>query len=242
MSARDKVRVLFRLIFLAMVLMAVAAVAAITTIRFTVHGRVEKVPNLIGQPEARARELLGGLGLEMKVEDKLYSHRIPSGNILAEMPPAGSLVRPAQFVHVLVSLGPPQVTVPNVVGSSLRAARIVSIQQGLTIGDVASVYWPQGGPDEVVAQDPQPAATNVRSPALNFLVSLGPRPPAFLCPSFIGQPLAEVRRELAEAGFTSLQVTRLSAPQSPAGTVVEQVPVPGSKITPGMVFDFEVAK
>jgi serine/threonine-protein kinase len=242
MDIRANIRGLFRLFFLAMVLMAVAAVAAITTIRFTVHGREEKVPNLVGRPAGTAQDLLAGLGLDMKVEDKLYSRRIPSGDILSQMPSESSVVRPGQLVHVLVSLGPPQVTIPDIIGSGLRAARIVTIQQGLTIGDVASVYWPDGDAGEVVAQDPAPAATDVRSPALNFLVSLGPHPPAFLCPSFIGQPLSEARRQLVQAGFTDVQITPLASPQSPSGTILEQLPLPGSKITPGMVFNFEVAK
>ncbi len=242
MSVRAKIRTLFRLLFLALILVTVGVVSAITTIRLTVHGRQEQLPNLAGQSADKARQLLAALGLEMRVEDKLYSSRIPAGDVLSQMPPVGSWVRPQQQVHVLVSLGPPQVTVPNAIGSSLRAARIVSIQQGLTIGDIASVFWPAGGPGQVVAQDPQPSAADVRSPAVNFLVSLGDAPLAFLCPSFVGQSFSEARLELAQGGFNSLQVTPVSSTVEPTGTVIQQVPLPGSKITPGTVFDFEVAK
>jgi beta-lactam-binding protein with PASTA domain len=242
MNVRGKLRALFRLFFLFMVLVSVGVVSAITTIRLTVHGRQEKLPDLVGQPVDKARQLLSAFGLQLKVEDKLYSTAVPADAILRQMPPAGSLVRPQQEVHALVSLGPPQVTIPNVTGSSLRAARITSIQQGLTIGDVASIFWPLGGPDEVVAQDPPAAATNVRSPAVNFLVSLGSPPVAFLCPSVVGQPLPEARRELSQAGFNNIQVTVLSSSAGPAGTVIQQAPLPGSKITPGTVFNFEVAQ
>ena len=241
MSLGDKLRTLFRLLFLFMVLLTVGMVAAVTTIRFTVHGRQEKLPNLVGEPVESATQTLAAAGLRLRVEDKLYSNRIASGDILEQAPPAGSLVRPRQYVHVLLSLGPTQVTIPNVVGSTMRAAQITTVQQGLTIGDVASVFWPQGEPGEVVAQDPPPAAANVRSPAVDFLLSLGNSPPAFLCPNFVGKPLAEARRELSGAGFNNIQLTSVSSLSAPPGTVIQQAPLPGNRVTPDSVFTFEVA-
>ena len=112
-----------------------------------------------------------------------------------------------QHVHVLVSLGLPQVAVPNLVGDSVRAARITAMQRGLTIGDVAVLPWP-GDPDEVVAQDPPPATAEVRTPTVNLLVSAGAESPAYLCPRLIGQPIAEVRHVLEKNGFKIGQIAR----------------------------------
>ncbi len=216
--------------------------SAITTIRLTVHGRQETLPNLVGLPVAQAQKMVSGLGLNLKVEDKLYSTTVAAGGIASQMPAAGTSMKPLQYVHVLVSLGAPQVTVPDVIGRSLRAARITAIERGLTIGDVATLYWPQAEPNDVVAQDPAPSATDLQSPAVDFLVSLGEQPSAYLCPSFQGKPLGIVQAELQEAGFKNPQATRVASSGRASGVILSQQPLPGSKVTPDTVFTFQVAE
>ena len=242
MKISGPVRTLFRLVFLFAVLLTVAVVSAITTIRLTVHGRQETLPNLVGLPVAQAQKVVSELGLNLKVEDKLYSTSVAAGGVASQMPGAGTSMKPLQYVHVLVSLGAPQVTVPDVIGSSLRAARITAIERGLTIGDVAALYWPQSEPNDVVAQYPAPSATDLQSPAVDFLVSLGEEPPAYLCPSFEGKPLGVVQAELQQAGFRNPQVTRVQSPGAARGVILAQQPLPGSKVTPDTVFTFQVAE
>ena len=157
------------------------------------------------------------------------------------MPPPGTPLKMGQHVHVLVSLGPPQVKVPDMVGDSVRAARITAMQRGLTVGDITVLPWP-GDPDMVVAQDPPPAATEVRTPTVNLLISGGEEPPAYLCPRFIGQPIADVRRILEKNGFKIGQVTPVPASGGSSGAVLTQDPLSGSKIGPDAVFSFQVVQ
>ncbi len=183
MGVRNRLRSLFRLFLLFTVLVAVALLSAITTIRLTIHGRQENMPKLVGISLESAQRITAGLGLELKVEDKIYSTQYAANAIAQQMPPPGTPLKMGQHVHVLVSLGLPQLTVPNLVGDSVRAARITAIQRGLTVGDVAVLPWP-GDPDQVVAQDPPPATAEVRTPTVNLLISGGEEPPAYLCPRF----------------------------------------------------------
>ena len=182
MGVRNRLRSLFRLFLLFTVLVAVALLSAITTIRLTIHGRQENMPKLVGVSLESAQRITAGLGLELKVEDKIYSTQYAANEIAQQMPPPGTPLKMGQHVHVLVSLGLPQLTVPNLVGDSVRAARITAIQRGLTVGDVAVLPWP-GDPDQVVAQDPPPATTEVRTPTVNLLISGGEEPPGLPLPS-----------------------------------------------------------
>lgn len=241
MSVRDRVRSLFRLFLLFTVLVAVALLTAITTIRLTIHGRQENMPNLVGTSLEAAQRVTSGLGLELKVEDKLYSPQYAASQIAQQMPPPGTRLKIGQHVHVLVSLGPSPVSVPNLVGASVRAARITAIQRGLTVGDVAVVPW-AGEADQVVAQDPPPATAEVRSPAVNLLVSGGEAPPAYLCPRFIGQPLTEVRRVVEKNGFKVDQVTPVVTDGGSKGIILTQTPPAGSKIGSDAVFSFQVTQ
>ncbi len=241
MSVRDRLRSLFRLFLLFTVLVAVALVSAITTIRLTIHGRQENMPKLLGVSLESAQRITAGLGLMLKVEDKIYSPQYSANQIAQQMPPPGTPLKMGQHVHVLVSLGLPQLTVPNVIGDSVRAARITAIQRGLTVGEIAVLPW-QGDSDLVVEQDPPPAATEVRTPTVNLLVSRGEDPPAYLCPRFIGQPIAEVRRELEKNGFKIGQVNAVATNGSSQGIVLTQTPPAGSKIGSDAVFGFQVTQ
>jgi serine/threonine-protein kinase len=161
--------------------------------------------------------------------------------IAQQMPPPGTPMKVGQHVHVLVSLGPPQLTVPNLVGDSARAARINAMQRGLTVGEVAVLPWP-GDPDQVVAQDPPPATTEVRTPTVNLLISGGEEPPAYLCPQFVGQSITDVRRVLDKNGFKVGQVTPVATDGSSQGIILTQSPPSGSKIGSDAVFSFQVTK
>lgn len=239
MGLVNRLRSLFRLFLLFTVLVVVALISAITTIRLTIHGRQESMPRLVGMPLDSAQRIASGLGLAIKVEDRIYSTQFPANAIAEQMPPPGTHLKMGQHIHLLVSLGPPQLTIPNIVGDSVRAARITAIQRGLTLGDVAVLPWP-GDPDQVVAQDPPPATADVRSPTLNLLVSGGQEPAFYLCPRFIGQPVAEARRILEKNGFKVGQVSSVPTPGGSAGTILMQSPAAGSKIGADVVFSFQV--
>jgi beta-lactam-binding protein with PASTA domain len=242
MALRDRIRKLLRLFLLFTVLVAIALVSAITTIRLSIRGRQESMPQLVGAPLEAAQRVVSDLGLVLKVEDKVFSTKFAPDQIVSQQPPPGTRIKVGQHVHVLVSLGPPRVAVPNLMGSSLRAAQISTLQRGLTVGNVASLPWPGSEPDQVIAQDPPPASPDVHNPAINLLVSQGEPQPAFLCPSFVGQPLARVRQELAKAKLKIGGVTPIPTDAAPKGSILFQSPAPGSKIGPDAVFTFQVAE
>lgn len=242
MKVGRRIRTLFRIFFLTAILMTVAVVSAITTIRLTIHGRQETLPNLVGMPVEQARRTVRLLGLNLNVEDRLYNDKIAANSVVSQMPASGTSIKPRQHVHVLLSLGPPQVTVPDLVGRSLRAARITAVERGLTIGDIASLYWQQNPANQVVAQDPPPATTDLQTPAVNFLVSLGPTPISYLCPDFKGKPMGVVRAELEQSGFQNISVAQVQLTGLQQGTILEQLPLPGSKVTPDTTFEFQVAQ
>ena len=241
MSLRTRLLTLFRLFALFMVMVAVALVSAITTIRLTIHGHQTEAPNLVGTSLESAQRITGGLGLELKVEDKLYSDKYPVNQIVSQIPPRGARMKVGQHIHVLVSLGSPRVSVPDLVGNSIRTAQITAVQRGLTVGDVAAVHWAGSTADQVLAQDPPPAQTEVHSPTVNILISLGDPPPAYMCPSFVGRTLSDVSRILAQSNFKIGQIAPVATTVVPSGTILAQSPSPGSRITSENAFTFQVA-
>ena len=79
------------------------------------------IPTLVGQPIASARTTLTDLGLVASVRRE-YSETVARGAIISAEPAAGTEVPRETTVSLVVSDGPPLVTVPNVVGKSQRDA------------------------------------------------------------------------------------------------------------------------
>jgi serine/threonine-protein kinase len=242
MGLRERIRALFRLFLLFTVLVAVALISAITTIRVVLRSNQVTMPNLVGVSLERAERLAAGLGLEVKVEDRFYNETYAANQIVSQVPAKGTQVKVGQHVHVLVSLGSPTVVVPDLRGSSIRAAQINATQRGLAVGDVVAVHWTGTAPDQVVAQDPPASTAHVRRPVVNLLVSLGDPIPVYVCPHFVGMPLTQARRIIEDSGFKVGQLTPVPGATGPGGVILTQSPSPGSKISPGASLEFQVAE
>jgi eukaryotic-like serine/threonine-protein kinase len=242
MNLGERIRFLFRLFLLFTFLAAVAAISAVTTIKLTIQGNQETLPSLVGVSLPEANRIAGSMGLVVKVEDKLFSHRYAASDVISQQPPPHTMVKEGQHVHVLVSLGAPRLVVPDLVGSSARVAQILAVQRGLAVGDLAEVYWPGTEAGQVVAQDPPPSSSSIERPAINLLVSLGKPTPDYVCPDFAGMKVQQVTAAIQGAGFSIAKVTPVVHVQSASGTILSQSPAAGSKITAGDAFTFQVAQ
>jgi beta-lactam-binding protein with PASTA domain len=241
-------RKLLRVVWMALLLLTVALVSALTAMRFAIHGREVTVPDLQGKTPAEARQLADHAGLSTQVESNYYSQNVPQGRILSQMPVPGTRVRPGWEVRLALSLGAQSVTIPQAVGESERAATISIAQRGLELSSTATIQVPGVPPGQVLSQDPPANANDVSSPKVSLLVSSGNPPQAFVMPSFVGQPLGSVTNVLQSAGFSVGRVTMtpvtdnptVSPSISPASIIIGQEPTSGQKVLAGSAINFVV--
>src|SRR5215469_14631800 len=201
---------------MALVLALVALASALTAMRFAIHGREIKVPDMQGKSPAEARQMAEANGLGLKVEREYYSSKVSEGRVLSQVPAAGTVVRRGWEVRLAISLGPQRVDIPVIVGQSERAAAIRIAQRGLNLGSTARMEVSGVDPGQVVAQNPPANATNVSAPKISLLVAEPPSRPAFVTPSLIGQTLETSTATLEGAGFVVGKVTTVEAPPAPA--------------------------
>ncbi|HVB35298.1 MAG TPA: PASTA domain-containing protein [Patescibacteria group bacterium] len=216
-----------RLFLLLFVLGAAAFLSAITAMRFAIEGRTVQMPDVVGRAYGQAQVALHGKNLSVVVADHDYSH-FPAGSVVRQSPPPGMEVKVGQQAQVVLSLGEQEVAVPNLVDRSLPAARLQLLNTGLQLGEVSYIYA-AGEPDGLILQqDPLPGESGLASPRVSVLVSLGPRPPAYLMPDLKGMSVSEVRSLLKAAG---LQAPQITGPAGSAGAeVVKQSPEPGARV------------
>ena len=86
-------RNLLRYFLMALVLLAVALLSALTAMRLAIHGREVSVPDLRGKTPIEARRIADDAGLAASVERNYYSATILEGRVLSQMPNPGTVVR-----------------------------------------------------------------------------------------------------------------------------------------------------
>ena len=255
---------LFRFATLALALVVVALVSALTAMRFAIHGQEVRVPAVVGLSPADAERAVAGLGLQLEVERQYYSPTIPEGRIMTQMPLPGTKVRRGWQLRVAQSMGPQRVSIPDVTKESERAAELNISRRGVEVASVAEIQLPGMPADQVLAQSPPANASQVAAPKTSLLVTATPAAPAFVMPNFVGQPLGTVSRTLQDSGFklgtVSMAPPPANAPAnsatpstappaqmppapeqpSPASVIVTQWPPAGQKVLVGAVVNFEV--
>jgi eukaryotic-like serine/threonine-protein kinase len=235
---RRKIESLGQTALLVFILASAAFLSAITAMRIAIHGREVTMPNLIGKNVSEANTMLRSRGLVLRVADRAYSDS-PINVVVRQTPPAGLLMKVSQQAHVVLSLGQRQLEIPLLEGSSLRVARIELLRAGLQVGEVSSVPMPDKAADSVVLQTPRPGA-GAASPRVDVLVSGGPRDVAYVMPHLVGMSESDARHRLDVADLHR-KVNYVTAPQWPHGTVVDQSPLAGARISSSATVDLTVA-
>src|ERR1700730_11400380 len=229
MTFRERIEWLLRMCLLVFVLAAAAFLSAVMAMRFAIQGREVDMPNLVGKTSADVQTLLNARGLQLKVADRVYSD-LPANTVVRQSPPAGEHMKVSQDAHVVLSLGPQNVVVPELEGDSLRVARIQLLQVGLQVGEVTALPVPNLPPDSVVQQNP-PSGTRAASPRVNLLVAQTNPPVAYIMPWLGGLQLPDADRLIASGGLKMAKTNFSSSPEWPKGTVIEQSPSLGAKVT-----------
>jgi eukaryotic-like serine/threonine-protein kinase len=116
---------------------------------------VEKV---VGLPQGEAVAVLESQGFVVDVEEE-FSDTFDKGAVISQAPEKGADLQPGETVTIVVSMGPPEFPMPNVVGMERDPAVAKLRSLGLLV-DVAIV--PGHGGSRVVFQEPA-SGTTVRA-------------------------------------------------------------------------------
>jgi serine/threonine-protein kinase len=154
----------------------------------------------------------------------------PGGVVIRQSPDMGSLVRSGRPVEVVLSLGPRALQVPDLVGKTRRQADVLMEGMGLSVGSAASMHSP-APPGEIIAQRPGAGTAARRDAQVDVLLSLGPRPLAYLMPELRDRSIQDAVQALDDAGLLVAEVSSRQNTDAVPGQVLAQIPLPGTRIT-----------
>ena len=218
--------------FTVLSMLAVMLLSAAITLRIAIHGHEVTVPDLAGKTISEASTQALHSGVDLYIENKYYSTTVPAGRVLSQAPAPGSRVRHGWQVRATVSLGPQEVTIPDVVSQPVREASIAIRRDQLDLGTIAHIDAP-GDPDMVLAQTPPPNA-GVDRPRVSMLLSANgaAATSAFVLPSFVGMSFPAANHAAIALGLRVAAIGDFPHPAAapaPAAATVAGPPAPAAQ-------------
>jgi len=117
---------------------------------WTAHGQVRIVPNVRAMSVMEARSVINGCDMKVEVVDSVYDSEVARGAVVEQVPPAGNRVKPGRTVFLTINAySPRQVTLPELVGTSVRQAR--ASLQSMGFKDIREVRVPSDYKDLVIS-------------------------------------------------------------------------------------------
>ena len=185
-----------------------------------------QTPNLIGKNEQQARRLIGDAGLAVGAIEHQNHESVPAGRVISQDPSADAFVAPDTMVALVISLGRPEVEVPDVIGDPLADAQAELEAVGLQVRAEEEDSDEEEG--RVIRTEPSQGQTVADGTTVTVYYSDGPEE----IPGVVGMMQGQAKNAIRNAGF---RVETIENPNTtePAGTVLSQSPQAGTRANQG---------
>jgi len=195
------------------------------------------LPGVVGLSSTDAVSRLKKAGFKPSTETQ-PSSTVPSGHVISTDPPAGTELQAASQVTVIVSSGPAQTSVPELVGQSKTAAEATLTNAKLSVGTVTQRETDEQSPGTVLEQSPAAGSSLQAGGSVDLVVAQAIKEVSV--PNVVGAAKAAATSHLEKAGFTVKSTTRPSSEQSQVGAVLEQSPSAGASARKGATVTISV--
>ncbi|MFH0733663.1 MAG: PASTA domain-containing protein [bacterium] len=199
------------------------------------------VPNLVKKSRIDAEKLLEDKSLNVFIAGTHYDAKIPRNHVIAQDPPAYSIVKEGRRISVHLSGGEPMVKMPSLVGKSLRDTKINLDRLGLKIGTVTSIE--SEFDNEIVVKQYISSGEQVsRGTKIDIAISSGPAVQKTVVPNLYGKSLDEAKRLLVQNSLVMGTTTSIPSPTLLPNTIMDQYPAPDKEVAVGDAVDLVVSK
>lgn len=208
---------------------------------YTRHWQGVNVPNVTFMSIGAAEKIMADVGLKAIEAATKYDENYPPGFIVFQNPEFGSLVKNGRRIYLTVGKGKKRISVPGLVGLSLRDARFLIDQSNLKLGSITyeidSVYY-----EGVISSQSIDSLVHVPvGQILNLTVSLGYEPSEFIVPELIGKSETDARLALKKSGLTLGSVSYQPTDRLVPKTVLYQSIDSGLKVGKGDTLNIVVS-
>lgn len=158
--------------------------------------------NVTGKTLQHAIKVLESEGYNGLVSDTLYSATYEAGTIVDQYPLPNSRVKEGRTVRLKIAHLERMVSIPDLIGRSIRSAELMLTQSGLEIDTVYKEFNSDVPSGNVTWQYPKGGDLLNKGMGLHLTVSLGVPPNFFQVPNLFGLSKRKAVNDLRKAGFS----------------------------------------
>ena len=168
-------------VLIGLLVLAMLGVAGVVTNGFGLLNKNEQVdvikaPNLLNMSLENANKVINDLGLKLTITEK-HDSDVEKNHVISQTPPEGTELEKGDTVTIVISLGPEELSVPNLIGFSLKDAKTILKDKGLELGSVSYGYSEIYKEGTVINQNPVAGVGSVKKgDVVNIVVSKGEKP------------------------------------------------------------------
>ncbi|MGM9735192.1 MAG: PASTA domain-containing protein [Candidatus Cryptobacteroides sp.] len=135
---------------LAVVTVLIAAAVVLLNV-FTKHNKELVVPDFSNLTLNEARSLAAASDMRVEVTDSVFVKRMRKGTVYRQNPAAGDMVKSGRRISLTINaVNAKKVTMPNLIGYSMRQAKAELLSRGLVLGNL--IYEPDIATNNVLRQ------------------------------------------------------------------------------------------
>ncbi len=209
----------------------------------TRHGKSKTVPYVVGKNINTVESQLSDAGFETVVQDSVYYDSLPPGIVIKQVPDADAVVKVNRTVYVIINrFVPPDISMPNIIGYSLRNAQYTLESMGLKLGDTTSRVDFAKNTVLEMSLDGKPIKPGDKikvGSSIDLVIASGPGEEQITVPKLVGLQLADARVLLEQLGVNLGAITQDPDVRDIENAYIyKQAPTAGAgKIRPGQLID-----
>lgn len=183
------------------------------------------VPNVVGKQLSVATRLLEERHLRVSSSEVTNSD-VPAGQVISQSPEAGESVKEQRMVHLVVSKGAGDITIPNLQGMSFDQAREKLKALGLSIGKISYTSDTSKDDGVVISQGLQAGGKASKGATVDITINQT-KSTTVEIPNIVGMTIKEAKEALGNLG---LSISKISGSNEDSAVVTAVSPAPGSSV------------
>jgi serine/threonine-protein kinase len=191
---------------------------------------IVSVPKVVGLPTDEAVRSIEGRGLYVHTVHEQYNEKVPRGRVINQLPYPSAEVKKGRRIYLTVSKGRETISMPMLIGKSLRDARIALLQKGLQAGLITYENSEAIPSNSIVAQSVPPGSSVPYGATIDLIISRGSAMDAIV-PDLTSLSLKEAEEMLALSNMRIGTVTYQEDETFEEGTIISQFPAAGELAT-----------
>ena len=183
------------------------------------------VPNVVGKQLSVATRLLEERHLRVSSSEVTNSD-VPAGQVISQSPEAGESVKEQRMVHLVVSKGAGDITIPDLQGMSFDQAREKLKALGLSIGKISYESDSSKEDGVVISQGLQAGGKASKGATVDITINQT-KSTTVEIPNVVGMTIKEAKEALGNLG---LSISKISGSNEESAVVTAVSPAPGASV------------